>query len=268
MPVKAADAASDDPLQIEVQALLQSDYMYRGVSLSAHKPSAASYLEAEWNHLYVGMNVQSVSLPTNPASEITLSAGYRRTIVGFDFDLSANYFHYPGEIIPEGGNKTSYWEYALGVERDIKPFEFYGTLGYAPDVSGTGAWGTYTEGKVKLNLPQLQVLHGIDWQLIASAGYSRFGNTSPSQGGLPLPAYANWRVGLAFALNAYLKLDLSYTDTNLSGEDCFVFTGDPMATPGGAVNPINNPDGLRSRLCGPTFVGTLTATLDFPKKDE
>jgi hypothetical protein len=41
-----------------------------------------------------------------------------------------------------------------------------------------------------------------------------------------------------------------------------------MAMPGGAVNPINNPDGLRSGLCGPTFVGTLTATLDVPKKDE
>jgi hypothetical protein len=59
-------------------------------------------------------------------------------------------------------------------------------------------------------------------------------------------------------LTKYLTLDLSYYDTNLSKEDCFVFTGDPMATPGGAVDPVSNPDGLRSRLCGATFVGALS----------
>ena len=61
------------------------------------------------------------------------------------------------------------------------------------------------------------------------------------------------------------NLDLRYYDTNLSKEDCFVFTGDPEATPGGAINPVSNPQGLRSQWCGAAFVGTLTATLDFPK---
>lgn len=263
---KVADTTADDALKVETQASLLSDYMYRGVSLSAHKPSAAAYVEAEWNHFYAATNVQSVKLPTNPASEITLSAGYRYTIAEIDFDLGASYFYYPGEIIPEGGNKTSYWEYALGVERDFTRFEVSGTLAYAPDISGTGAWGAYGEGKIKVDLPPLRLLKDIDWQLIASAGYWRFGNTSPAQGGFPLPSYANWRLGLAFAINEYLKLDLSYTDTNLSPEDCFVFTGDPVATPGGNPNPISNPDGLRSGLCGPAFVGTLTATLDMPRK--
>jgi hypothetical protein len=78
-------------------------------------------------------------------------------------------------------------------------------------------------------------------------------------GGLPLPAYANWLVGLEFNYKDHLTLELSYVDTNLSKEDCFIFTGDPLATPGGMVNPITNPGGLRSRLCGAAFVGTLTA---------
>jgi hypothetical protein len=30
------------------------------------------------------------------------------------------------------------------------------------------------------------------------------------------------------------NLDLRYYDTNLSKEDCFVFTGDPNAVPAGA----------------------------------
>ncbi len=41
-----------------------------------------------------------------------------------------------------------------------------------------------------------------------------------------------------------------------------MFTGDTMATPGGVPNPVNNPGGLQSRLCGAAFVGTLNVTFD------
>jgi hypothetical protein len=34
------------------------------------------------------------------------------------------------------------------------------------------------------------------------------------------------------------------------------------ATPGGIPNPINNPDGLRSRSCGAALVGTVTWNFD------
>jgi len=53
------------------------------------------------------------------------------------------------------------------------------------------------------------------------------------------------------------KLGLNYTDTNLSGENCYVLTGDLGAVPGGVSNPGNNPFGLRSRLCGAAFSATL-----------
>ena len=50
------------------------------------------------------------------------------------------------------------------------------------------------------------------------------------------------------------NLDLRYYDTNLSKENCFVFTGDPHATPGGHINPVTNPEGLTSHWCGAAFV--------------
>ena len=88
------------------------------------------------------------------------------------------------------------------------------------------------------------------------------GNASPAQGGFPLPSYTNWRFGVAFELDDHIKLDLSYFDTSLSREDCFVFTGDTMATPAGIPNPISNPGGLQSRLCGASFVATLSGKFD------
>ena len=39
------------------------------------------------------------------------------------------------------------------------------------------------------------------------------------------------------------NLDLRYYDTNLSKENCFVFTGDPNARLGGRVDPVTNPAG-------------------------
>jgi hypothetical protein len=45
---------------------------------------------------------------------------------------------------------------------------------------------------------------------------------------------------------------LRYYDTNLSKENCFVFTGDPNARPG--VDLVTNPDGLVSNWCGGTIV--------------
>ncbi len=53
---------------------------------------------------------------------------------------------------------------------------------------------------------------------------------------------------------AMFNLDLRYFDTNLSKENCFVFTGDPGATPGGIIDPVRNPEGLMSRWCSATFV--------------
>jgi uncharacterized protein (TIGR02001 family) len=259
----AADEAADAPrdLQVEFDVSLMSDYIYRGVSLSARKPSAATFVEGQWLGFFASTNVQNVTLPTSPAAEVTLTGGYRWETPDYKLELSANYFWYPGETLLDGMPATSYWEYAVGVERYFTgQITLKGLIAYSPNVFGTGAWGAYSEAGVEIGLPKLP--HDIKWQLNATAGYWRFGNISPMLGGFPLPSYTNWRVGLEFNFNDHLSFDLSYWDTNLSKEDCFVFSGDTMATPGGVVNAISNPEGLRSRLCGATIVGTLSMKFD------
>jgi uncharacterized protein (TIGR02001 family) len=270
---KSADAKADDPLKFEIETVLTSDYIYRGVSLSSRQPSVGASIDVEWHKFYIDAEFRSVKLPTQPAAEITLSTGYRWSLWDTDFDLGASYYYYPGEILTDAGTKTNYWEYGLQAARQFNypgktdtGVTLTGSVAYAPDVSATGAWGVYVEGEAAVDLPQFNLSTPIDWQLIVSAGRWRFGDTSPAQGGFPLPSYTNWRVALEFTLKEHFTLGLNYYDTSLSREDCFVFTGDLMATPGGAVNPISNPDGLMSRLCGATFVATLKASIDVPKK--
>ena len=62
----------------------------------------------------------------------------------------------------------------------------------------------------------------------SAAGYSWFGNQASALGGFPLPAYLNWQAGVTFTHKAF-NLDLRYYDTNLSKENCFVFTGSKRA---------------------------------------
>ena len=54
-----------------------------------------------------------------------------------------------------------------------------------------------------------------------------------------------------------VSLDLRYYDTNLSKENCYIYTGATDAVAGGLVDPLRNPEGLRSRWCSATFVAKL-----------
>ena len=103
------------------------------------------------------------------------------------------------------------------------------------------------------SLPSGLLPADISVSFTGGAGYSWFGNQSQELGGLPLPAYLNWQAGVTFTRKIF-NLDLRYYDTNLSKENCFVFTGDPNARPGGSVDPVTNPEGLTSRWCSATFV--------------
>jgi hypothetical protein len=102
-------------------------------------------------------------------------------------------------------------------------------------------------------LPRNALPQNVTASLTGSAGYSWFGNQSAALSGFPLPAYLNWNAGVTFARQVF-NLDLRYYDTNLSKENCFVFTGDPNAAPGGRIDPVTNPQGLVSGWCSATFV--------------
>ena len=132
---------------------------------------------------------------------------------------------------------------------------------YSPNISNTGAWSKYAALGVGIELPRTGLLQDISASVTAGIGYYWFGNQSATLGGFPLPAYLNWNAGVTVKRRIF-SLDLRYYDTNLSKENCFVFTGDPNAAPGGQVNPVTNPEGLTSRWCSATFVAKFGFELD------
>jgi uncharacterized protein (TIGR02001 family) len=254
--------ANGKPFDITVGGQFATDYIYRGITLSAHQPAVSASIEVDRGPFYFKFEPSSVKLPTNPSAELGFSAGFCKEVVDkIKIDIGVAYLYYPGEMPVPPVTSTSYGEahatlaYAAGGGLTL-----YGMYAYSPNYSNTGAWEHYVEGSFDFDLPKVLpklFSKDIEWSLSGSVGRSWFGNQSADLGGFPLPAYTSWSVGISFEYDPF-TLGLTYSNTNLTKENCFVFTGDPNAAPGGVINPLTNPMGLRSNWCGPAFVGTLS----------
>jgi Bacterial protein of unknown function (Gcw_chp) len=93
-------ATSANELDFSARAGLASDYIYRGTTLSDHKPAAGAAFEAKFDRFYAGTTLATVKLPTQPVAELTFAAGVRPKIATIDFDFGVTYFAYPGERLP------------------------------------------------------------------------------------------------------------------------------------------------------------------------
>jgi uncharacterized protein (TIGR02001 family) len=258
--VATTPEAESETLNFSIKAGAATDYVYRGTTLSDRRPAIGGVFEVTYGQYYAWLSAASVHLPTQPAAELGLSAGIRPSLAGIDFDLGVTYFAYPDEALPSSG--INYWEAALRADYKItETWRVAGGFAYSPDVSNTGAWSWYAAAGLGYDIPAHLLPADLSVSVTGAAGYSWFGDQSPALGGFALPAYLNWHTGVTFTYKA-VGLDLRYYDTNLSKENCFVLTGDPGATPGGHVNPVTNPTGLRSSWCGATVVAKLWVALD------
>ena len=95
MPVKAKAAPPPpvvSPWDFAFGSALMSDYIFRGITQSDHKPSVAAYFEPRYNindklQLYVGVSGESISFPNRAAAEIDIYGGIRPTVGMFAFDF-------------------------------------------------------------------------------------------------------------------------------------------------------------------------------------
>jgi uncharacterized protein (TIGR02001 family) len=249
-------------LEFDVRAGFASDYIYRGTTLSDHKPAVGTAIEATFAQLYGGVAVASVKLPTQPAAEITINGGVRQKIGDIDFDLRATYFLYPGGISVGATNDIDYWEAGVRADKRItESIRIAAGFAYSPNVSNTGAWSKYAAAGLGYDMPSSLLPPDTSVSFTGGAGYSWFGNQSQELGGFALPAYLNWQAGVTFTRKVF-NLDLRYYDTNLSKGNCFVLTGDPNAHPGGGIDPVTNPEGLASSWCSATVVAKFWFALN------
>ena len=297
MPVKAPAMAPSSPWDIAFGAALMSDYNFRGITQSNHKPSVAAYFEPRYNfndslQWYAGVAGESISFPNRAAAEIDFYTGIRPTFGKLALDFGFWEYYYPGgqcfnALVPgdcafdgnlPNGNvikaDLSFWEvYGKATYTLNDQFSFGGSVFYSPSVLNSGADGTYIAGTAKYVLPTV-LPNGIGWFVSADVGHWFLG-TSDSfyctqnaagtacgglfPGGIPYKSYTNWDVGLAFTWKQF-TLDLRYFDTDLNKGDCNAFTSAQNARFDGSFTSIN-PGGFGTNWCGATFIAKLSVDL-------
>ncbi len=271
MPVKAAPApvvVAPSPFDVAFGGAIMTDYMWRGITQSAHKPSVAAYFEPRYNvnpnlQLYAGLAGESIKFPNKAAAEIDFYGGVRPTLGPVAFDLGFWYYYYPGgenHYATDAGTTTaafanaSFYEIYGKATWTVNDFiALGGNLYYTPSYLGTGADGTYASGTLKLTAPATVLPAGIGAYVSVEFGRQWLGTTNSLVVGsyvplaaTPLADYNTWNVGLGFTWKAF-TLDLRYSDTDLSKVNCGLITGDPNSFASG-----------QSNWCGATFFAKLS----------
>jgi len=267
---------------------IATDYMWRGITQSAHRPSAAAYFEPRYNFSdtlqgYVGWSAESIDFPNHAAAEFDAYGGFRPTFGKLALDFGFWEYYYPGgqcfhdafadclPTLPNGNvikADLSFWEvYGKATYNFTDAFSLGGSVFYSPSVLNSGADGTYLAGTGKYTLPGtfLPFLPGGIGAFISADVGHWFLGTSDSfyavagfPGGIPYKSYTTWDVGLGLTWKQF-TLDLRYYDTDLNKGDCNAFTSDHTAS--GFHSTAINPGGPGSNWCGATFIAKLSVDL-------
>jgi len=286
----AGTALAADPPKFDygAGAGIVSDYLFRGVTQSNHKPSFNAYFEPRWNinanlQAYAGIGYETIRFANDATAEIDFYGGLRPTFGKWAFDIGIWYYYYPGgtcfagtpacpATLPNGNvikKDVSFYEFYIKPTYNFSDsFALGMTFFYSPNFLNTGADGEYLSGTFKYSFPAFS--NGVQVYTSGELGYQWLGTSdafygttiaSPLGGG-PFPNginykdYLTWNFGLGWTWKV-LTVDLRYTDTNLSKADCNAFTSDHTGVNDGSFSAIN-PTGVGSNWCGARFTAKLS----------
>jgi len=151
-------------------------------------------------------------------------------------------------------------------------FQVGATEYYSPNFLNLGAWGNYASITGKFTAPSSTFgASGVGMYISGEFGRQWLGTSDrfygtqivgqPFRFGIQEPSYNTWNVGVGFTYKVF-TLDVRYSDTNLSKQDCNAFTSDHTARSIGPINPLGiNPGGFESNWCGATGIVKLSADL-------
>ena len=293
---KAPVVAAYDPWDIAFGSAIMSDYVFRGITQSNHKPSVTAYFEPRYNinkdlQLYVGTSFESISFPNRAAAEVDVYGGIRPTFGAFAFDFGVFGYLYPGGscfgslgVGPGGlcGNNFDFGPLPVNgnfAKKRADFFEVYGKVAYtvvpdtfviganvfySPNFINTGAEGTYVSGTAKYTAPSTVLPWGMGAYVSGEYGHQFLGTPDAfyfinngflgKNGTGAYADYNTWNIGVGFTKSVF-TLDLRYSDTDLSKENCNYFTSDFSTTTVGANGQF------ASKWCGATFIAKFGVDL-------
>jgi hypothetical protein len=277
-----------------------TDYIFRGITQSNHKPSVAAYFEPRYNFNsnlqgYLGLSAESISFPNRAAAEVDFYGGIRPTFGKLALDFGGWYYYYPGgecfnnlaftgtECTDNGplpinfnvvkANLSFAEAYAKATYTFSDAFSAGASAYYSPSVLNSGANGTYAAATAKYVMPGNFMFKDVGWFISGDVGYWWLGTSDSFYctqtlsgvcgGAYPqgIPYHSYANWDVGLAFTyKQFTLDLRYYDTNLNKGDCNAFTSSQSASGINNVTPIN-PGGAGTNWCGATFVAKISVDL-------
>ena len=196
----AAPPVPPNPWDVAFGGGVTSDYIFRGITQSNHRPSVTAYFEPRYNvtkdlQYYVGISGESISFPNRAAAEVDIYGGFRPTFGPLALDFGVWYYWYPGGQcfnasvnpvfgldclangnLPLNGNvikrDLSFVEgFAKGTFTVNDQVALGGAVFYSPSVLNSGAPGTYVSGGAKFTAPSSAMPEGWGFFLSGEAGH-------------------------------------------------------------------------------------------------
>lgn len=280
LPRPNADMFSGD-LKYLFGAELNSETMWRGISLTNHRPGALIRGEVQKGWFYVGGEALNVTLPTFPAVQLDVYGGVRPQWGPVTFDFGVFYYGRPGNknqwFLGGAAPVLTFWTPGAlpTTPLDQSFVEFFGkstwaindylTLGsenyFTPNWAGYNADALYSGGNAKLTLPGSRAsLSGAFGHYFLGMGDTTYGPTYIQPGvkgiqGFKLSTYNTWNIGASYEWNGAI-FDVRYWDTTLTQKGCFVNVANPAGNLSAALwsNPYSN-------WCEARVVGSVKVNL-------
>ncbi len=201
-PITSASAQ----VELSGNVSLVSDYVYRGYSQTSEEPAIQGGLDLALPYnLYLGTWASSVNFGpgSEAALELDVYGGIAPSFGGFDFDLGALYYGYPGSASEANFN---FFEVLGGVSRAFGPLTAGLSGAYSPEFFGEVGTATWGQLSASVAIPSSPVT------LDGSVGKQWFSDLEDSD-------YIAWTAGASTDVLG-ITVGAGLTGTDVDDEDC------------------------------------------------
>lgn len=189
---------------------LTTDYVFRGLSQTNEHPAIQGGLDyAHASGAYAGVWASNVDFEDGDEAniEVDLYAGMTGKVGDLGWKFGGLYYNYPG-VSDSSSLKYDYWEVGPTLTYPVGPATASLLVLWSPNFFNETGKGLYSE--IGLSAPVGSFTLG-----------GTFGHQDISRNvKFGAPDYNNWSLYASTTL-AGIGLKLAYTDTDLSGSDCF-----------------------------------------------
>lgn len=196
LALAGAARAEDEGTEISFNAGVASDYVFRGVSQTDGKAQVFAGADLTSGIFYAGVWTSNVDFGDSTSAEVDGYVGVTPTLGAVSLDFGALYYGYVNE--PSGAD-YGYWEFKAAASVPAGPATLGAAVYYTPDYAGGIGDATYYEVNASGAIND-------HWTVSAALGEQTF-----DAGG----DYTTWNLGLAYAFNDHVTLDVRYHDNDI-----------------------------------------------------